>query len=57
MLSLVWIVAGVVAFLGWARYQPHWPFAPKEIREVFLAEQRAHPDQVAVERGAQWADS
>ncbi len=55
--STVWLAAGVVAYLGWARYNHNWPFGPKEIREVFLAEQRAHPDQVAVERGAQWADS
>jgi amino acid transporter len=55
--STVWLAAGVVAYLGWARYHHHWPFGPKQIREVFLEEQRAHPDLVAAERGAQWADS
>jgi amino acid transporter len=55
--STVWLAAGVVAYLAWARYNHHWPFGPKQIREAFLEEQRAHPDQVAVERGAQWADS
>jgi len=35
------------------RYHHHWPFGPKQIREVFLEEQREHPGQVAMERGAQ----
>jgi Amino acid transporters len=30
-LSLAWIVAGVVAFLIWARVEHIWPFAPVEI--------------------------
>jgi len=51
--STVWLAAGVVAYLGWARYHHHWPFGPKQIREVFLEEQREHPGQVAMERGAQ----
>ncbi len=55
--STVWLAAGVIAYLGWARYNHNWPFGPKEIREVFLDEQRAHPEQVAAERGVQWADS
>jgi amino acid transporter len=55
--STVWLAAGVVAYLGWARYHRNWPFGPKQIREVFLETQREHPDQVAAERGAQWADS
>jgi amino acid transporter len=55
--STVWLAAGVVAYLGWARYHHHWPFGPKQIREVFLEAQREHPDQVPAERGAQWADS
>jgi amino acid transporter len=55
--SAAWLAAGVVAYLGWARYHHHWPFGPKQIREVFLEEQREHPEQITVERGAQWADS
>ena len=51
--STVWLAAGVVAYLGWARYHHHWPFGPKQIREVFQEEQREHPGQVAMERGAQ----
>ena len=51
--STVWLAAGVVAYLGWARYHHHWPFGPTQIREVFLEEQREHPGQVAMERGAQ----
>ena len=51
--STVWLTAGVVAYFGWARYHHHWPFGPKQIREVFLEEQREHPGQVAMERGAQ----
>jgi len=42
--------AGVVAYLGWARYHHHWPFGPKQIREVSLEEQREHPGQAAMER-------
>ena len=55
--SVVWLAAGVVAYLGWARYYHNWPFGPKQVREVFLEAQREHPDQVAAERGVQWADS
>jgi amino acid transporter len=55
--STVWLAAGVIAYLGWARYHRHWPFGPKQIREVFLEAQREHPEQVAAERGVQWADS
>ena len=36
--------------LGWARYHHHWPFGPKQIREVSLEEQREHPGQAAMER-------
>ncbi len=39
VLSTVWLAAGVIAFLGWARYHHQWPFGPKEIREVYLAAQ------------------
>jgi amino acid transporter len=36
LLSLVWLVAGGIAFLIWARAERTWPFGPKEIRESFL---------------------
>ena len=55
--STVWLAAGVIAYLGWARYHHHWPFGPKQIREVFLEAQRERPAQVASERDAQWVDS
>ncbi len=55
--STVWLAAGVVAYLAWARYNQDWPFGPKEVREAFLDAQQAHPDQATVQRGAQWADS
>jgi amino acid transporter len=45
-LAIVWTVLGVVAYLIWARYEKVWPFGPKEIREVFIEEQR-----VATESG------
>jgi len=32
--STVWLAAGVVGYPGWARYHHHWPFGPKQIREV-----------------------
>ncbi|MFE7781105.1 APC family permease [Streptomyces nigrescens] len=34
--SLVWVGAGVVAFLVWARYEKEWPFGPKRITEEYL---------------------
>jgi amino acid transporter len=34
--SAIWLAAGVVAYLGWARYHRTWPFGPKEIQEEFL---------------------
>ncbi len=43
VLSTGWLVAGVIAYLVWARVNHQWPFGPKEIREVFLAEQRGVP--------------
>jgi amino acid transporter len=55
--STVWIAAGIAAYLGWARYHQHWPFGPKQIREVFLETQREHPQQAVADHGAQWADS
>jgi amino acid transporter len=36
VLSLVWIVGGVLAFLGWAAVNKSWPFAPTQVREVYL---------------------
>jgi hypothetical protein len=34
--SLVWLVAGVAAFLLWARANREWPFGPKHIEERYL---------------------
>jgi amino acid transporter len=45
--STVWLAAGVVAYLGWARYHHSWPFGPIQVREAFLQAQRKHPDQTA----------
>jgi amino acid transporter len=39
--SVVWIGAGVIAYVIWARLNRAWPFAPPEIREEYLDEQRA----------------
>lgn len=36
VLSGAWIVAGVIAFLVWAKVNAAWPFAPIEIREQYL---------------------
>ncbi len=36
LISLGWLVLGVVAFFIWARVEHIWPFGPKEIREEFL---------------------
>jgi amino acid transporter len=36
LFSLVILVAGILAFLGWARAEHEWPFGPKHIREEFL---------------------
>lgn len=44
ILSIVWIVGGMLAFLGWARYNRSWPFAPVQVREVYLDMQRADED-------------
>jgi amino acid transporter len=44
VLSLVWIVGGVLAFLVWARINRSWPFAPLQIREAYLDMQRADED-------------
>jgi amino acid transporter len=50
ILSSVWVVAGLVAFLIWARFNHAWPFGPLAVREQYLDEQRAEqtePGQVA----------
>jgi amino acid transporter len=36
LLSLAWIVGGVVVFLVWAKANRAWPFAPPEIHETYL---------------------
>jgi amino acid transporter len=36
VLSGLWIAAGLVVFLVWARVNRAWPFAPVEIREAYL---------------------
>lgn len=36
VVSLVWLAAGVVAFLIFARVEGIWPFAPIEIEEAYL---------------------
>ncbi|MFC5910329.1 APC family permease [Streptacidiphilus monticola] len=41
--SLVWVALGAVAYLIWSRVEKTWPFGPKEIREEYLAAQRAEP--------------
>ena len=35
------MVAGVAAFLVWARIEREWPFGPRHVREEFLEEERA----------------
>ena len=50
ILSTIWVVAGVVSFVIWARVNRAWPFGPLEVREPYLEEQRAErtePAQVA----------
>lgn len=37
--SLVWLAAGIVAYLIWARVRHLWPFGPKQIKEVYLEAQ------------------
>jgi amino acid transporter len=44
VLSLVWIAGGVLAFLGWARVNRSWPFAPIVVQETYLDLQRAGGD-------------
>lgn len=38
--SAIWIVAGVFVYLGWARINNTWPFAPVQVEEVYLDAQR-----------------
>ena len=38
--SGIWIVCGVAAYLLWARATRSWPFAPPQIKEAYLDEQR-----------------
>jgi amino acid transporter len=44
ILSLVWIVGGIVAFLLWARVNRSWPFGPIVVKETYLELQRADDD-------------
>jgi amino acid transporter len=46
LLSLAWLVAGIAAFLIWARAERTWPFGPKDIRESFL-ENAGHAEEAA----------
>jgi amino acid transporter len=46
--STVWLAAGIIAFLGWARYHRNWPFGGKEIHEEFLQAQHGHPELAAL---------
>jgi len=36
ILSVSWVIVGVIAFLIWARAEQVWPFGPKEIKEEYL---------------------
>ncbi len=47
VLSAVWIVAGVAAFVGWAKVTGSWPFAPLEVRETYVDMQHAEQRQPA----------
>jgi amino acid transporter len=42
VLSTAWLAAGVLAYLGWARYNHSWPFGPRQIREAWL--EQSPPD-------------
>ncbi|HZZ95684.1 MAG TPA: APC family permease, partial [Jatrophihabitantaceae bacterium] len=46
-LSVAWIVGGVLAFLGWARINSAWPFAPVTVSETYLDLQRADERETA----------
>jgi amino acid transporter len=47
VLSVLWIVVGVLAFLVWAKINRSWPFAPIAVRETYLELQRSAPDAEA----------
>jgi hypothetical protein len=47
MFGLAWLAAGVVAYLGWARYHRSRPSGPIQVREAFLETQREHPGEEA----------
>jgi amino acid transporter len=47
VLSIAWIVGGVLAFLGWARINSAWPFAPVTVSETYLDLQRAQEHETA----------
>ena len=38
ILSGVWIAAGLVVFMVWAKANKSWPFAPVQIREAYLGD-------------------
>ena len=38
ILSGAWILAGLLVFVFWARLNKAWPFAPVEVREVYLGD-------------------
>jgi amino acid transporter len=40
ILSVIWLAAGVVAYLIWARVLQVWPFGPKLVREAYLDQQK-----------------
>jgi hypothetical protein len=44
--------AGVLAFLGWARFHRSWPFAPVQVDEAYLREQRAGDRETGPARSA-----
>ncbi|HEY5015704.1 MAG TPA: hypothetical protein VIJ82_12145 [Streptosporangiaceae bacterium] len=52
MLSLPWIAGGGLAFLGWARVNHSWPFAPVQIREAYLDLQEGVPDSASADAPA-----
>jgi amino acid transporter len=52
VLSLAWIAGGLLAFAGWARLNHSWPFAPPQVREVYLDLQDSAKDPVAAQAPA-----
>jgi amino acid transporter len=44
LLSLIWLVAGGLAFLAWARAERTWPFGPKEVREPYVENVATRPN-------------